>query len=186
MILQTTLSLALILLTGATTMTAADSISFLGRTYKLASHNHKASAMWEFTTGAENVNNWSTLLTVLDRPEAKTRPELDQLAQGILDTYKQKGGKVLMARTMSANGVPFNYIIVAFPQPALKRFELNFVKLALAPNNAIITVYGVRIDDPTNDAAKAKAFLSANSEPIGKALEQLALPSTASLPRREF
>jgi len=142
--------------------------------------------MWEFTSGRENVDNWTTLFTILDRPDAKTRLELERLAQGILDAYKAKNGKVLMARTMSANGVPFNYIIVAFPQPAQKRFELNFVKIALAQNNAVIAVYGVRIDDPTNDAAKVKAFLSANSEAIGKALEQATLPSTSTLPRREF
>lgn len=180
------LALALTMLTGVTTMTAADSISFLGRNYRLASHNHKASAMWEFTTGKETVDNWTTLLTILDRPEAKNRTDLDRLAQGILDNYKQKGGKVLMAKTMSANGVPFNYIMVAFPQPAQKRFEINFVKIAMAQTNAVIAVYGVRVEDPTNDASKAKAFLSANSEAIGKALETAALPATSALPRREF
>jgi hypothetical protein len=184
--MKRTLTIALTLLTGAITMTAADSISFLGKDYKLASHNQKAAPMWEFTTGKEGVDNWSTLFTILERPDAKTRPDLDRLAQGILDTYKAQNGKVLMAKTMSANGVPFNYIIVAFPQPAQKRFELNFVKIALAQNNAVVAVYGVRIDDPTNDAAKAKAFLSANSEAIGKALEQAALPATSTLPRREF
>lgn len=181
-----TLTLALTLLTGVSTMTAADSISFLGRDYRLASHNQKASAMWEFTTGNETVNNWTTLLTVLDRPEAKTRPDLDRLAQGIMDTYKAKGGVVMMARTMTSKDGPFNYMIVAFPQPAQKRFELNFVKIALAKTNAVIAVYGVRIEDASKDASKAKAFLSANSQAIGQALEQANLPSTATLPRREF
>lgn len=181
-----TLSLALTLFAATTTMTALEPLKFLGRGYQLASHNEKANAMWEFTAGTETPQNWTTLLTLIDRPDAKSRPDLDRLAQGIMDTYKSSGGRVLMARTMSAPSGPFNYMIVAFDQPAQKRYELNFVKIALADKNAVIAVYGVRVQDPANYTDKAKQFLSQNSEPIGKALEQAAFPSLSTLPRRVF
>jgi len=42
--------------------------------------------MWEFAAPNETVANWTTLLTIVDRPDARTRPDLDRLAQGILDT----------------------------------------------------------------------------------------------------
>lgn len=184
--MKSTICLALALSQGTFLMYAAPLIPFLGQDYRLASFNQKANAMWEFTPSGESIENWTRLLTLVDRPDAKTRPDLDRLAQGILDTYKARGGKVLMARTMSANGVPFNYIIVAFEQPAQKRFELNFVKIALAEKNAVIAVYGVRVQDAKDYTGKAKAFLSEHSAEIGKALEQASFPSIASLPRRTF
>jgi hypothetical protein len=174
--------LALIMTTQ--TLSAADSINFLNRTY--TSFNQKASALWEFTSNKEPIDNWTTLLTLVDRPDAKTIQDLDRLAQGILDTYKAKGGKILSARTMQSQQGPFNYILVAFDQPAAKRWELNFVKIALAPKNAVIAIYGVRVSDPTDYTTKAKKFLSDNSQAIGMALEQATFPSTATLPRKEF
>ena len=51
------------------------------------------------------------LLTIVDRPDAKTVADMDRLAQGVLDTYKARGAKVVMARTMQdAAGRPFNYM----------------------------------------------------------------------------
>jgi hypothetical protein len=113
----------------ALTLMAAEPVQFLGKPYRLAAFSHKVNPLWEFTAPNESVENWSTLLTIVDRPDAKTRPDLDRLAQGIMDTYKGNGGKVLMAKTFAgADGVPYNYMVVAFEQPAQKRYELNFVK----------------------------------------------------------
>jgi hypothetical protein len=181
------LILAMTIMSGVTVLSGAQSISFQGRNYQLGSFNQKNHAMWEFTSGNETVNNWTTLLTIVDRPDAKTRPDLDRLAQGVMDQYKSRGGKVLMAKTMAtAAGVPFNYMIVAFEEPAQKRFELNFVKAVLGEKNAAIVVYGVRVSDPKDYVAKAKAFLSEHSQEIGKALEVSVMPSTGTLPRKEF
>lgn len=69
---------------------------------------------------------------------------------------------------------------------AQKRFELNFVKLALGSKNAVVAVYGVRISDPKDYKAAAKAFLDQNSQTIGKALEVAKFPALEKLPRREF
>lgn len=160
---------------------AAEQLTFLGKKFELASYNHKASAMWEFTTGGENVNNWTTLLTVLERPEAKTMPDLDRLAQGIVNTYTAQHGKIMLAKTMQGPKGVFNYIMVAFEQPAHQRYELNFVKLALVNQKAIVTVYGVRVP-----FAEAKAFVNANSQVIGQGLELMAEPQTAAWPRKEF
>lgn len=168
-------------------LSAAPAITFLGQPYQLASFNQKGNPMWEFAASNETVNNWTTLLTVVERPDAHSRADLDRLAQGILDTYKSRGARVLMARTMAdASGAPFNYMVVAFEEPSKHRFELNFVKAALGPKNAFMVIYGVRVTDPKDYTAKAKAFLNQQSSNIGKAMETAAIPPTASLPRREF
>ena len=89
----------------------ADPMTFQGRSYRLGSFNQKANAMWEFVSAPETVNNWTTLLTIVDRPDAKTVADMDRLAQGVLDPYKARGAKVVMARTMQdAAGKPFNYM----------------------------------------------------------------------------
>lgn len=169
------------------TVANAETVSFLGQTYQLASFNQKANPMWEFVRTPENVNNWTTLLTIVDRPEARTRQDLDRLSQGILDTYKSSGGRVLMAKTMAdAAGTPYNYMVVAFDQPAQHRFELNFVKAVLGPKNAYMVIYGVRVADPRDYVTKSKTFLNEHSSEIGKALEKTQVPAPATLPRKEF
>lgn len=162
----------------ALTLMAAEPVQFLGKPYRLAAFSHKVNPLWEFTAPNETVENWSTLLTIVDRPDAKTRPDLDRLAQGIMDTYKSNGGRVLMAKTFAgADGVPYNYMVVAFEQPAQKRYELNFVKAAMGAKNAYMAIYGVRVQD-------AKTFLNEHSAEIGKALERAQLPPVAALPRK--
>jgi hypothetical protein len=133
------------------------------------------------------VNNWTTLLTIIDRPDAKTRPDLDRLAQGVIDNYKSHGGRILMAKTMvDASGAPYSYAVAAFDLPAEHRFELNFVKAALGRKNVYIAIYGVRIADPKDYAGKAKAYLNEHSSEVGRELEKAALPATSTLPRQEF
>ncbi len=171
----------------AATKPVTPSIVLLGRTYHLASFTLKPNALWEFTSVNETVNNWTTLLTVIDRPDALTRPDLDRLSQGILDQYKSHGGKILLAKTMvDVSGAPYNYMAAAFEQQPLHRFELNFVKAALGPNNAYMVLYGVRISDPNDYVDKAKAFLNQHSDEIGHELAKAVLPAIDKLPRKEF
>ncbi|MBI2686632.1 MAG: hypothetical protein HYX27_09975 [Acidobacteria bacterium] len=166
---------------------ATPTVTFLGQPYRLASFNQKTNAMWEFTSANETVDNWSTLLTVVDRPDARTRPDLDRLAQGVMDTYKSRGGRILMAKTMvDASGTPYNYMVAAFDQPAQRRFELNFVKAAMGAKNAYMAIYGVRVADQKDYAGKAKAYLNERSGEIGKELEKAVLPAVGTLPRKEF
>jgi hypothetical protein len=68
-------------------------------------------------------------------------------------------------------------MVVAFEQPAQKRYELNFVKAAMGVKNAYMAIYGVRVQD-------AKTFLNEHSAEIGKALEKAQLPPVAALPRK--
>lgn len=180
------LVLALTIVSGVSVMTAVQTVSFLGRSYVLASFNQKAAPMWEFTSGKETVGNWTNLLTLLERPDAKTKQDLDRLAQGVMDHYKANGGNVLMARTMGSPENPYNYIVVAFTQATERRIELNFVKVALGPKNAYVVIYGERIHDPKDPTAKAKAFLNERSAEIGMALEKAILPEIETLPRKEF
>jgi hypothetical protein len=148
----------------------AEPVRFLGREYKLGFQAAKPNPMFEYVTGGETVQNWTSLVTLIDRADAKTLPDLDRLAQGVMDTYKSRGGKVLMARTMKdAGGKPLNYMIVAFEDPAKKRWELSFVKAAMGAKNAYIAVYGVRVAEP-------KKFLTDNSQAIGQELEKLSGP----------
>jgi len=162
-------------------------VTFMGRAYRLGSYNQKANAMWEFASAPETVQNWTTLLTVVDRPDAKNMADMDRLAQGILDAYKSRGAKVVMARTMKdGSGKPFNYMVVAFDEPAKKRYELNFVKAAMGEKNAYMMIFGARVSDPKDYVAKAKAFLSERSGAIGMELEKLPAPAVGTLPRRQF
>jgi len=166
---------------------AAPTITFLARSYHLGSYNQQPNPMWEFVSGNETVETWTTLLTLIDRPEARTLAELDRLAEGVKSTYQSHGGKVLMAKTMQdANGTKYDYTVVAFDEPAKHRYELNFVKAALGPKNAYIAVFGAWVSDPKDYVAKAKAFLNEHSDEIGKALEKTAFPEMSKLPRKPF
>jgi hypothetical protein len=121
----------------------APSIGVLGRTYQLASFHQKPNAMWEFVVPGENINDWKTLVTLIDRPDAHSQADLDRLAEGIDSNYKSHGGRILLAKTMrDHSGEPYNYLVVAFEEPTKHRFELNFVKVASGPKNAYVLVYG--------------------------------------------
>jgi len=168
------------------TTPSAPEMTFLGQHYRLGSYNQKSNAMWEFVPAGQTVDNWQTMITVIDRPDARSRQDMDRLAQGIMDNYKSHGGRVLLAKTLqTSNGEPYNYMVVAFKQEEQQRYELNFVKIAMGPQNAMAVIYGARIGDPQDYAVKAKEFLDQNSSEIGKALES-ALPEVGKLPRRVF
>jgi len=158
----------------------APTVMFLSKPYHLGSFNQKNKPTWEYVSGGENVDNWTTLITLIDRPDAKTVPDLDRLAQGVMDTYKSHGGRILLAKTMKDKaGVAFNYLVAAFEEPAKNRFELNFVKFGSGPKNAYIMVYGARVSN-------GKEFLDQHSAEIGRALENAVLPDLSALPRKEF
>lgn len=156
---------------------------FQGKMYHLDSFNQKVSATWEFAAPGETVHNWTTLLTLVDRPDAHTRADLDGVSEGVMANYKSHGGQILLAKTMQdATGTPYNYIVAAFEDAATHRYELNFVKIALGAKNGTIAVYGVRMADQ----AKAKQFLTQESDRIGRAVASAGLPDLNTLPRREF
>lgn len=160
-------------------------LTLLSRSYHLGSFNQKNAATWEFVTGTETVDNWTTLVTLIDRPDAHTAAELDSLAEGVMTAYKSNGGRILLAKTMrKKSGVAFNYLVASFDEPAKRRFELNFVKIGLAPKNAYILVYSARASDSENHAAQE--LLDRHSEEIGKALETAVLPDLSALPRKVF
>jgi hypothetical protein len=166
---------------------ATNELSFLGRKYYLASFNDKPNATWEFITSDETIGDWKTLVTVIERRDARTREDLDRLAEGIKSTYESHGSRILAARTMrQESGAVVNYLVAAFEEPRHHRFELNFAKFALGPTNAIIMIYGVRLSDPVDYAAKAKEFLDRNSSEVGRALADAALPDVSQLPRRRY
>jgi hypothetical protein len=169
-----------------TAKTVEPSMEFLQRTYHLGSFNQTKTPMWEFVTGNETVDNWTSLLTIVERTDAHTREDLDRLAEGILSNYKSRNGQILKAKTMvGKSGEVFNYAAVAFEDVARHRFELSFTKIALGQKNAYVLVYGVQIGDP-DYLNKAKAFLTAHSGEIGLALENAVLPNVSTLPRKEF
>jgi hypothetical protein len=162
-------------------------INILGRAYRLASFHQKPNAMWEFAAPGESIDDWKTLVTLIDRPDAHSQADLDRLAEGLDSNYKSHGGRILLAKTMHDHaGLPFNYLVVAFEEPAKHRFELNFVKVALGPKNAYVLVYGARVTDAKDHTSKGKEFLNQHSTEIGRALEAAVPPEVSGLPRREF
>jgi hypothetical protein len=184
---QILIVIVLVVILIACSRTSSAPISFLSRTYRLGSFNRKQNATWEYVTGGETVENWTTLLTIVDRPDANTPPELDRLAEGIVSTYKSHGGQILLAKTMrDKSGAPFNYLIAAFEEPAKQRFEVNFVKIALGKKNAYILLYDARVGDPQDYKTKGKDFLDEHSAEIGHFLDNADLPDLSTLPRAEF
>src|SRR5262249_48913692 len=118
---------------------APSTITFLGRQYRLGAFNPRPNAMWEFITDAETVDNGKTLLTIIERPDARTPEDLDRLAEGVLSSYRSRGGKILAAKTVgqTAGGV-FNYVVAAFDKLAERRCELDFVKISLESTKAVM------------------------------------------------
>jgi hypothetical protein len=166
---------------------SAPPLTFLSKTYHLGSYNQKQNPTWEYVTGTETVDNWTTLMTLIDRPDAKAAPDLDRLAEGIMQTYKSHSGRILMARTMrEKSGKPYNYMVAAFEDPAKQRFELNFVKFGMGPANAYILIHGARVGGSPDYRNQGKDFLNQHSDEIGKALESAVLPDVKALPRKEF
>lgn len=162
-------------------------ITFLGQTYRLGSFNQRHNPTWEFVSGNETVNDWTRLLTIVDRSDARTREELDRLAEGLMSTYKSHGAQILAAKTLQDDsGSPFNYLVAAFEEPGKNRYELNFVKVTLGPKNAAVAIYGARISDPQDYRSKTKDFLDQHSAEVGQALGKLALPDVTKLPRTTF
>jgi hypothetical protein len=162
-------------------------LNLLGRPYRIGSFNQKNKPMWEFITPGESIDNWKTLVTIIDRPDALNRQDMDRVAEGVMENYKSHGGKILMAKTMTDHsGKPYNYMLAAFDESAKRRYEFNFIKIAMGPKNAQIAIYGVRISDPTDYLAKAKTFLTQHSGESGDAISALTLPDLGKLPRREF
>lgn len=162
----------------------AATVSFLGKPYRLGSYNQQARPMWEFTTGAETVDNWTTLVTLIDRPEATSLPQMDQVSEGVMQSYQSAGGRVLKAETLKdKRGKPFNFLVASFNDPKAHRLELNFVKVFMGAKNAVVAIYGVRFGDP-DYMAKAKAFLDEHSTEVGSALEETSFPSTGGLPKK--
>jgi hypothetical protein len=159
----------------------------MGKTYRLASYNQQHSPMWEFVEEGDSITDWKTLVTILERPEVRSREEMDRLAEGIMAAYKSRGSQILMAKTMQKDsGEAFNYIVVAFEEPAKHRFELDFVKVELAAKNAAVVIYGVRLTDPKNYLAKAKEFLNRESQDVGRAVGEFPTPDLGKLPRKVF
>jgi hypothetical protein len=170
---------------GETAMHAWPRITLLGRTYHLGSYNQTVQPSWEFVTDGENVQNWTTLLTIIDRADAANRKDLDRLAEGIMANYKANRGQILLAKTFPAPTGTYNYMAAAFEEPARNRFELNFVKAAMGPKNAYVIVYGVRVSDQ-NYLQKGRQFLNQHSSEIGDALEKFTLPDLSTFPRQPF
>ena len=162
-------------------------MNFLNQTYTLGSYNQKHNPTWEFVTGGETVDNWNTLITLIDRPDARTHEEMDRLSEGVMLNYKNHGGQILLAKTMQEqSGAPFNYMVAAFEEPQQQRYELNFVKVGLGKTNAIISIYGVRVSDPQDYRAKAKNYMDQSSGQVGQALGGAVLPDISALPRKVF
>src|SRR5207247_923712 len=153
----------------------------------LRSFNQKSNATWEFVTAGETTDDWTTLLTIIDRPDARTREDLDRLAEGILSAYRSRNGRILAAKTMGQTpATVFNYVVAAFDEPGQQWYELNLVKMSLGCRNAVVATYAVRIADSRDYRSKTSEFVGANSVEIGRSLENLVLPDLGSLPRRAF
>jgi hypothetical protein len=164
----------------------APPIHFLGRTYHLASFDKKDKPTWDFVSGSETMDDWTTMLTIIDRPDARSSKDLDRVVEENKSNYESHGGRILVATTLPYADGTYNYTVVGFDEPSKQRFEISFVKAAMGRRNAQVAVYRVRISDPQDYTGKAKTFLHQHSAEVGSALGQLDLPDIDRLPRTEF
>ena len=151
-------------------------IHFMAKTYHLASFNQKDKPMWEFVSGTETANDWTTLFTITEQADAHAISDLNKLSDGLTSNYESHGGKVLLTKTMNDFNGEYRYLVAAFDEPSKQRMELRFVKVGISRKNGYVAAYGVRIADPGDYGSKAKAFLHNHSAAIGNALGQLSLP----------
>jgi hypothetical protein len=165
---------------------SAPTIHFLGRSYHLASFDQKNKPMWEFLSGTETKDDWTTRFTIIDRTDAHSRDDLKKLIAEMTADYESHGGKVLMAKAMNDIDGEYTYTVVGSDDPSKKSYELSFVKTAMGKKNAYEAVYAVRITDPDDYAARTKTFLHQHSGEVGNALGQTELPNIDRLPRTEF
>jgi hypothetical protein len=165
---------------------AVPQISFLGRTYHLGSYNQIAKPTWEFITGDEKIDNWTSLVTLIDRTDAQTPKDLDGVSEGVMANYKSHLAQILMAKTFPNPAGAYNYLAAAFEEPDKHRFEMNFVKIGLGPKNVYVVIYGARVSDPQDYVRKGKDFLNRHSGEIGDALAKFVLPDLNTLPRKVF
>lgn len=163
------------------------SYKLLGTTYKLASFNNHGHAMWEFLSNGQTFDNWSTMVTVIDRTDARTAVDLDRLAEGMLTQYKSAHAIILLSRTLrDPAGKPYDYIVAAFNEPAKHRMELDYLKVARGPKNAYLLIYGVTITDKADYRKKAAKYVETHSVEIGKALGAAPTPATSTWPQKAF
>ena len=162
-------------------------LQLLGKTYKLGSYNQNARPMWEFTAGGQTVNNWTTLVTVIDRPDVKSNGDVDKLAEGMVTGYRKAGATVLLTKTFrDPAGKPYDYLVAAFNEPDHHRMEINYAKLAMGTTNGYIQIYAVRVTGPGDYRKASATFVTKNSETIGKALDHASAPDTSTWPRKTF
>jgi len=156
--------------------------TFLNKTYTLKGIAPAPGRMWEFAPEGETLENWTTLVTLIDRPDAADLKAMDQVSQGILEHYQKNGGQIMMAKSLKgSDGQPFNFLIGAFDQKAHHRFELNYVRVFMRQPNAMIAIFAARVSDEGDYLVKAKSFLDHQSGLIGHALETTVFPNAQQL-----
>ena len=160
-------------------------VHFLSKTFHLVSFHEKDQPTWQFVTGDETMDNWTTLFTIVDRPDVRPGKELDKLAEDVKSDIAAHGGKVLVSTKMQDINGDFIYLVLGHDEAAKNTYELRFVKVGSGRRNAYVASYSVRITDPQDYAGKTKTFLHGQSAVIGKALSEVSLPDINKLPRSE-
>jgi hypothetical protein len=159
----------------------------MGHSYHLASFNQKDKPTWQFVGGDEAVGTWTTMFTIVDRPEAHANSNLEKLAEGVKADYEAHGNRVLISQALfDPKGEAYHYLVVSFDERSKNRMQFSFVKIGLGRHNVYVAIYDVRVTDPTDYGSKARTFLHQRSAEIGTALGQMELPDIGKLPRTEF
>src|SRR4051812_8994168 len=94
-------------------------------------------------------------------------------------SYKSHGRRILATKTMRQDSGAVFYMEAAFEEPGKLRFELNFVRVAPGPKNAVVVIYGRPHHRPRDYRSRAMAFLDQNSGEVGRALGNVVLPDNS-------
>jgi hypothetical protein len=162
-------------------------MTFLSKSYSLGSFSQsETSALWECVSGGETVDNWTTLISLMEhRYPGSGRPELDHWAEVVMRTYKSNGGQIQVAKQMKDKaGVAFYYVVVAYDEPENHRFEMDFVRFGLGQKNGYTMTYAVRVSDRKDYRGKNKEFMEQHSAEIAQAIETAVVPDMSKLPRK--
>jgi len=85
----------------------------------------------EICHSGDSIDDWKTLITAIDRADARTKEGLDRWRGFCRATNVTAQRFCWRRRIQDRSGAPYNYVVAAFEEPAKHRVRAEFVKMAM-------------------------------------------------------
>lgn len=134
-------------------------------------HRWSSGNQHEFTPpGQEDLSSWDDMITIEYMPNVKDAKGLTQLADSVLELYKQRGGKIIGSIAIhTLDGQPHDHFIAALLGTS-EVVEFIQVRLQLLDGVGTATIYARRFYAP--DRAQMSGWLPKNAPQREQALLQ--------------